>query len=212
MADMRAERTRRYLREALIGLLKEKPYTEVTVREVVERAQVSKNSFYNHYENLDTLVQDCYLQRVVYFSQPLKRLRDYTCRHNACTETLDERARILVFFRDNPNLARAILDNACASPYYEELRRAEIDLLLDHIDTEYGGAWLPFLSKENCSLYVVCGMYGLARKWFVDGMRQPIETVAKEEIYYALHTLAGMAGHPIEPEYLQAIEDWRFEA
>ena len=54
-------------------------------------------------------------------------------------------------------------------------------------------------------------MYGLTRRWFVDGMRQPIETVVKEEIYYALHTLAGMAGHPIEPEYLQAIEDWRFE-
>lgn len=211
MSDMRVERTKSYLREALIALLKEKAYAEVTVREVVDRAQVSKNSFYNHYDGLDALVQDCVLQQIVYFRQPRKRLRDYACRRDACTETLDERARILVFFRENPNLARVVLDNICPSPYYVELRHAEEDLLLDHIDTEYGEAWLPFLSKGNCARYIVWGMYGHTRAWFVGGMRQPIETMVKEEIYYALHSTAGMAGHRIEPEYLQAIEDWRFE-
>ena len=43
MADMRATRTRQYLREAVMALLLEKPYDSITVREVCERAQVSKN-------------------------------------------------------------------------------------------------------------------------------------------------------------------------
>ena len=42
-------------------------------------------------------------------------------------------------------------------------------------------------------------------------MHEPIETVVKEEIYYALSSPACMAGHTIEPEYLQSIEDWTFE-
>ena len=54
-------------------------------------------------------------------------------------------------------------------------------------------------------------MFGHARKWFISGMREPIETVVKEEIYYALSSTACMVGHTIEPEYLQAIEDWTFK-
>ena len=77
MADMRATRTRQYLREAVMALLLEKPYDDITVREVCERAQVSKNSFYNHYAALSDLVQDCYLQEIIYFRTPMKRLRDY---------------------------------------------------------------------------------------------------------------------------------------
>ena len=43
MADMRATRTRQYLREAVMALLLEKPYDDITVREVCEQARVSKN-------------------------------------------------------------------------------------------------------------------------------------------------------------------------
>lgn len=109
MADMRATRTRQYLREAVMALLLEKPYDDITVREVCERAQVSKNSFYNHYAALSDLVQDCYLQEIIYFRTPMKRLRDYACCHDACTETLNEHAHLLEFFKANPNLARVIL-------------------------------------------------------------------------------------------------------
>lgn len=211
MADMRATRTRQYLREAVMALLLEKTYDDITVREVCERAQVSKNSFYNHYAALSDLVQDCYLQEIIYFRTPMKRLRDYTCRHDACTETLNERAHLLEFFKANPNLARVILENVCVSPYFDSCRHAEEDLLLDHLETEYGESACPWRSNQNLARYIVWGMFGHTRKWFISGMREPIEAVVKEEIYYALSSTACMVGHTIEPEYLQAIEDWTFE-
>lgn len=85
-------------------LLLQKPYSDITVREVCEQARVSKNSFYNHYAALSDLVQDCYLQEIIYFRTPMKRLRDYGCRHDACTETLNERAHLLEFSRQIPTL------------------------------------------------------------------------------------------------------------
>lgn len=207
---MRAERTRGYLREAVMALLHEKPFEDVTVREVCQRAQVSKNSFYNHYTALTDLVQDCYLQQIVYFRQPMKRLRDYACRHDACTETLNERAHLLQFFTENPNLARVILENVCISPYFDSCRHAEEDLLLDHLETEYGEPTCPWRSNENLARYIVWGMFGHTRKWFKSGMHEPIEDVVKEEIFYALSSTACMVGRSIEPEYLQAIEEWRW--
>ncbi len=211
MTDMRAARTRQYLRDAIVAILLEKPYESVTVREVCERAQVSKNSFYNHYAALSDLVQDCYLQQIIYFRTPIKRLRDYACRRDACTETLNERAHLLEYFKANPNLAHVILENACISPYFDSCRHAEEDLLLDHLETEYGASHCAWRSNQNLARYIVWGMFGHARNWFVSGMARPIEAVVKEEIYYALSSTACMVGHPIEPEYLQAIEDWRYE-
>lgn len=211
MVDRRTERTRQYLRKALMGILQEKPYEEVTVREVIERAQVSKNSFYNHYGNLDSLAQDCLMCTNVYFGHTHKRLVDYGSRREAALETLDEGARMLVFFRDNPNLARVILNNVCVSPYFSELRQAEEDLLMDHLVTEYGKPERPYLTNEDCARFITWGMFGHCRKWFMGGMRTPIEATVKEGVYLAFQCLAGVAGRPIEPEYLQAVEDWGFD-
>lgn len=211
MVDRRTERTRQYLRDALMGVLQEKPYEEVTVREVIERAQVSKNSFYNHYGDLDSLVQDCLMCTNVYFGHTHKRLADYGSRREAALETLDEGARMLLFFRDNPNLARVILNNVCVSPYFSELRQAEEELLIDHLVTEYGTPERPYLSNEDCARFITWGMFGHYRKWFMNGMRNSIEATVKEGVYLAFQCLAGMGGHRIEPEYLQAVEDWRFE-
>lgn len=211
MADMRAERTRQYLRDALLALLLEKPYGELTVREVVERAQVSKNSFYNHYSALDALAQDCFMRESVYFGPQHRRRNDYASRHEACTDVLNDCAERLAFFKRNPNLAQVVLDNICISPYFAECRHAEEELLLDHLEAEYRSEHLPFLDLLNCARFAVWGMYGNIRAWYMDGMRRPVEEVAKEQIYHTLQLMAGMMGRAIEPEYRAAIEGWRAE-
>lgn len=54
--DLRVRRTRRLLREALLGLLREKRFDTITVQEVTERAQVSRGAFYLHYRDKDDLL------------------------------------------------------------------------------------------------------------------------------------------------------------
>lgn len=53
--DLRIRRTRARLGAALIALIEEKAMDEVTVREVLERAQVGRSTFYVHYEDKDDL-------------------------------------------------------------------------------------------------------------------------------------------------------------
>ncbi|MGH9493605.1 MAG: TetR/AcrR family transcriptional regulator [Candidatus Sulfotelmatobacter sp.] len=54
--DERARRTCRRLGEALLRLILEKPYEEVTVREVLERASVGRSTFYLHYRDKNDLL------------------------------------------------------------------------------------------------------------------------------------------------------------
>jgi len=56
--DRRVRRTRSALHAALLGLLAERSYTEITVSEVIERADVGRSTFYAHYRDKDDLFAD----------------------------------------------------------------------------------------------------------------------------------------------------------
>jgi len=51
-----ARRTREWLRSALIELMKEKPLSEISINELVQKSDLSRSAFYNHYaDKLDIL-------------------------------------------------------------------------------------------------------------------------------------------------------------
>ncbi|GAA3888169.1 hypothetical protein GCM10022381_32610 [Leifsonia kafniensis] len=56
--DVRVERTRRSLQQALLALAHEHPLDDITIARIVEHAGVNRSSFYQHYSDKDTLLAD----------------------------------------------------------------------------------------------------------------------------------------------------------
>lgn len=56
--DMRVVKTRRAVRNALIELAEEKDVDKITVKELCERAEISKPAFYSHYGNIYDVVDE----------------------------------------------------------------------------------------------------------------------------------------------------------
>lgn len=54
--DRRARRTRDALGDALVGLMHEKPFDEIKVQDVLDRADVGRSTFYTHYRDKDDLL------------------------------------------------------------------------------------------------------------------------------------------------------------
>ena len=54
--DARVRRTREALGDALISLMQEKPFDTITVQDVLDRAHVSRSTFYTHYSDKDDLL------------------------------------------------------------------------------------------------------------------------------------------------------------
>jgi AcrR family transcriptional regulator len=54
--DRRSLRTRRLLGEALIELLLEKRYDDITVQDILERANIGRSTFYEHYWDKEDLL------------------------------------------------------------------------------------------------------------------------------------------------------------
>jgi AcrR family transcriptional regulator len=51
--DARVRRTRDALGDALVALMQEKPFDTITVQDVLDRANVSRSTFYTHYSDKD---------------------------------------------------------------------------------------------------------------------------------------------------------------
>ncbi|MEW4282467.1 TetR/AcrR family transcriptional regulator [Priestia koreensis] len=49
--DPRIKRTNKYLRDALVELLKEKDVTSITIQEITEKADLTRGTFYLHYQD-----------------------------------------------------------------------------------------------------------------------------------------------------------------
>ncbi len=54
--DARVRRTRDALGDALIALMQEKPFETITVQDVLDRAHVSRSTFYTHFSDKDDLL------------------------------------------------------------------------------------------------------------------------------------------------------------
>lgn len=54
--DRRVRRTRQQLREALLELILEKGYDDITVQEITDRADLARATFYIHYRDKDELL------------------------------------------------------------------------------------------------------------------------------------------------------------
>src|SRR5574337_330145 len=53
--DRRIRRTRKLLQDALLSLILEKSYDEVTVQDVIDRANVGRSTFYAHFQGKEDL-------------------------------------------------------------------------------------------------------------------------------------------------------------
>jgi len=67
--NLRVRRTQKLLREALIELIEEQGFDALTVREITDRAMVSRSSFYRNYQDKYDLVEQI-------FSEAMQELLD----------------------------------------------------------------------------------------------------------------------------------------
>lgn len=74
--DRRIRRTRRLLKESLIQLMQEKEFMNISVREVTERADLNRGTFYLHYQDTRHLLQDIENETLLEFQQMLDQYRE----------------------------------------------------------------------------------------------------------------------------------------
>jgi AcrR family transcriptional regulator len=74
--DRRVQKTRKLLQDALIELVAEKGYEAISIREILDRANVGRSTFYAHFQDKDQLLHSILDRLDELFEQHKKRVLD----------------------------------------------------------------------------------------------------------------------------------------
>ena len=161
--DPRAERVRTRLREAAFALAHERPVDELTVGDIVARAEVSRQVFYQHFRDRDDAVATA-----------------FTLAFAAATAEIggDARVRILRLFdfaAEHRTMYRNIVPSAVTQRVVAALR-AELQPACEEI-AEHGMpvvSPIAGLTPESVTRFLVGGFMEVLRSWMEDPDSAPL--------------------------------------
>lgn len=166
--DLRVVKTIAAIKRAFDELICEKDFERITVKELCERAQINKKTFYHYYSSLDELLAE--LQGEI-SSSYIERVKDYK---------LPEQIRELnrAFFEFSCAQGAAYEKITCSSGSFGYIRGQMIERVVSatwgksasfrRLDAFTQGVMLEHINSINLNIY---------RRWVADGKRVSVETL-----------------------------------
>ena len=187
MEDRRDDRRTRYskmvIRQALFELLQEKDMSRITVKELCERADVNRSTFYSYYADISDLHK--------------KIIKDFFATQrsfiNRCTAILDTKQDLtnlrvedfyevtllyLNYVKENRDLFKFIFFTQTNSPIqisFDKVFYSEITRRLPESQKEIFRRSFTFTSGGTSAIFV---------KWIAEDFATPVESLAKSLAYY----------------------------
>jgi AcrR family transcriptional regulator len=179
--DPRAERVRTRLREASLALAHERPVDQMTVGDIVSRAEVSRQVFYQHFRDRDDAVATA-----------------FALEFAAATADIggDARARILRLFdfaAEHRSMYRNVVPSAVTQRVVTAFR-AELLPACEEIAAQAMPVvnTIASLTPESVTRFLVGGFMEVLRSW----MEDPESTDLRGRVGAALDTVNALLGLP----------------
>ena len=168
--DRRAKRSRRLLKQGLQELLLEKQFSDISVRDITDRMDLNRGTFYLHYPDTYALLQS--LEDDV-----MEEAQKMVDQHRG--EVLEDTTLrpifgpILDYIVENRELCTSLFVNNASSNFV-----GRVNELIDRngsgiIRGRYPGA--PEEELEYVLSFISFGLIGLIKKWFDEDMRMDKE-------------------------------------
>ena len=195
--DRRIQKTKKYLAEALAQLIAEKGYEEVTIQDIIDRANVGRSTFYAHYESKEQLL----LNNISFQKELIET--------NANDDSLIFGVNLVYLFnhlQENLPIVRQI----CGKKIGQQLANHFTDIIAAKI-IEYHKRKL-FLSKTESVAFryksqaAAAGVVRMLFTWLSDETRLPCEEAIKlaENILKVHFVKDAVENLPWAPGYLWA--------
>ena len=136
-----ARRTQAVIMQAFMDLLTRKPLDKITVKDIIEEADINRNTFYYYYENIPDLLDAYFAYELHKFSESTEKSDSFAREYNrACASLLENRRAIHhIYLSENRELISNYLKKAsqlfverfvreAAEPYH--LSEAGIDYVM----------------------------------------------------------------------------------
>jgi len=192
--DRRAVRTRRWLRNAFLELVLQKPYEAITIQDITEQADTARVTFYRHYKDKEELLLDCLEGLYCELSQHLEELSIERASDP------NEPVPILMLYQyldANFQLYRTLLTGPVAALVSRRLRQyiaeAVVATIAKAANPEALVVPLDVLANQLAASFM-----GMIEWWLENDRPYPMAYVAKVSYWYALLGIKGALNLPVE--------------
>ena len=187
--DRRIKRTKKLLKEALTDLLLERDLKQITVTDLVDRADLNRGTFYLHYRDIYDLLNEMADTLLHDFDRLVKEY--FSMKSEGSSYTIGSKAFDYVY--ENQRICRALFLSPHGMHFIDEFKQIIIRRVLNQD---------PFknnnknhepdqrLLYEYLSCFVAGGLVSILTAWLKDGKDLPKESVvsAIDRILYDVLT------------------------
>jgi len=167
-ADLRVRKTNAAIRKAFIGMIMEKEPSEITVKELAERAQIHRKTFYLHYSCIEALFEDTIRSIADDYYREIDRI--------PANMPMKEVNRVFFefFSRQEPYVERLM----CAPAYQELFDRTLRVTLMQHNRARHNPyAELPREEQNVVNVFLTKSSDNMYRQWAADGKKIPLARI-----------------------------------
>lgn len=173
--DRRIRRTKRKLQEALFLTLSQKPLEKITVKELCERAGITRATFYVYFEDIPDMAEQMEQQALQLYRQACEQFWRERSTREAAERLL---SKIFSFAKEHPAMMRILL------------RPQNMEQMLKRLPFPFDGDFL-YLSKQAPSCETMEGMEGrfvsagclaVLHQWLDGGMEPAPEKIARRAL------------------------------
>lgn len=121
--DKRVRKTDAAIYKAFGAALKEKEYSEISVEDILQRAKISRSTFYAHFKTKDDVL-DSLLRNIFHhvFSHSLQEEASHDFSHESVLDYKHLFTHTLYHLRDEKELIQTILSSSCRQRFLDEIR------------------------------------------------------------------------------------------
>ncbi|HKJ39597.1 MAG TPA: TetR/AcrR family transcriptional regulator [Anaerolineales bacterium] len=183
--DRRVQRTLQSLRTALLDLIKEKDYDEISIEEITERANVGRTTFYLHYKDKEDLLMEEFSTIMYERAQALSEI-PFSVWVPASEEDLKKNIALqpllLVFdhIHNNSELYNLLLKSTNSSKIIERIRKISTDAIVKFVEAKMETDPIPLLSEvpiEFFAAFFSGALISIVSWWIREDMRHSPEEV-----------------------------------
>jgi AcrR family transcriptional regulator len=175
--DFRVQVSRKVLQDSLLALMKEKPFPQISIKEICEFAGLSRPTFYAYYKDQNDLLQAIEKQTLIEAGAIIQKYK-MAAEKTDSWEAISFFQEILQFIANNSDSIQILLGENGDNDFQKKFLHKGIEGMSQFKDSVSAES----LDKEEDkydSVFVLGGVFTLVREWLGNGMDIPVPKLAK---------------------------------
>ncbi len=171
--DRRIRRTQKLLKESLLELMEQKDFKNISVKDITELADLNRGTFYLHYADTYSLLQEMESEVLVDFQEMITNYGDAFKKNSLLPMVIP----IIQYIEENKKICKILFENSASSDFVNRFHKLVLQNGTAIIKAQY-----PSASETALGYFlefITYGLTGILKKWVDTGMAEPKEEIAE---------------------------------